>query len=186
LKVKPKSMVCLPIVAKSKRVDYLKKSGVPRTSLYTAFYLENIREAMKPIKSGNDTYTLPMTILPDGAAHRDFCLCLAKSFLYPVDDTGAWVTAAFSDPNTWIGKEMRLVTEWLSTREMAAIASRVSGKTILPMELDEEAFQATKYTDNPLDEELWKSKLFAVQVYVSGWSLLIYRILLKVELEIRK
>ena len=82
-----------------------------------------------------------------------------------MDDTGAWVTAAFSDPNTWIGKDMRLVTEWLSTREMAAIASRVSGKTILPMELDEEAFQATKYTDNPLDEELWKSKLFAVQVY---------------------
>jgi hypothetical protein len=47
---------------------------------------------------------------------------------------------------------------------MATIASRVSGKTILPMELDEEAFQATKYTGNPLDEELWKSKLFAVQV----------------------
>lgn len=82
-----------------------------------------------------------------------------------MDDTGAWVTAAFSDPDTWIGKDMRLVTEWLSTREMAAIASSVSGKTVLPMELDEEAFQASKYTGNPLDEELWKSKLFAVQVH---------------------
>ena len=97
------------------------------------------------------------------------------------------MTAAFSDPNTWIGKDMRLVTEWLSTREMAAIASRVSGKTILPMELDEEAFQASKYTGNPLDEELWKSKLFAVQVHdlVKG-SWLTCRILLKVELGTRR
>ena len=110
--------------------------------------------------------------------------------MYPVDDTGAWVTAAFSDPDTWIGKDMRLVTEWLSTRDMATIASRVSGKTILPMELDEEAFQATKYTGNPLDEELWKSKLFAVQVCnhsrLFGITLLIGRIPLRAGLEIRK
>jgi uncharacterized protein YbjT (DUF2867 family) len=84
--------------------------------------------------------------------------------MYPVDDTGAWVTAAFSDPKTWIGKDMRLVTEWLSTREMASIASRVSGKKVLPMELDQAAFEAPKHTGNPLDEELWRSKLFAVKV----------------------
>lgn len=104
-----------------------------------------------------------------------------------MDDTGAWVTAAFNDPNTWLGKDMRLVTEWLSTREMAAIVSRVSGKTILPMELDEEAFQATKYTGNPLDEELWKSKLFAVQVHDFAKGIwLTYRIPLKVELGTRR
>ena len=74
MKVKPKSMVGFLIVTKSDMVDYLKKSGVPRTSLYTAFYLENIREAMKPIKSGNDTYTLPMTILPDGTVPKYSCL----------------------------------------------------------------------------------------------------------------
>lgn len=142
-------------------LEYLKQSGVPRTSLYTAFYIENIRESMKTIKSG-DTYTLPMTILPDGTLLLR--LTIAKSFMYPVDDTGAWVTAAFSNPETWIGKDMRLVTEWLSTREMAAIASRVSGKKVLPMELDQAAFEAPKHTGNPLDEELWRSKLFAVKV----------------------
>jgi len=47
-------------------VEYLKQSGVPRTSLYTAFYIENIREAMKMKREG-DTYILPMTILPDGS-----------------------------------------------------------------------------------------------------------------------
>jgi uncharacterized protein YbjT (DUF2867 family) len=81
-----------------------------------------------------------------------------------VDDTGAWVTAAFLDPDTWIGKDMRLVTEWLSTREMAAIASRVSGKKIVPMELDEKTFYASMHTGNPIDEELSRSKRFAVQV----------------------
>jgi uncharacterized protein YbjT (DUF2867 family) len=84
--------------------------------------------------------------------------------MYPADDTGAWVTAAFMDPETWIGKDMRLVTEWLSTRDMAEIASRVSGKKVLPMELDQAAFEATQYTD-PMAEELYKSKLWAVNVH---------------------
>jgi uncharacterized protein YbjT (DUF2867 family) len=91
-------------------------------------------------------------------------LTIAKTFLYPVDDTGAWVAAAFTDPDTWIGKDMRLVTEWLSTREMAAIASRVSGKKVLPIELDQAALEAASRTGNPVDEELYRSKLFAVKV----------------------
>jgi uncharacterized protein YbjT (DUF2867 family) len=143
-------------------LEYLKASGVPRTSLYTAFYIENIREQMKMKKVG-DAYILPMVILPDGTAT---CVLSykAKTFLYPVDDTGAWVTTAFMDPDTWIGKDMRLVTEWLSTREMAAIASRVSGKKVLPVELDEAAFEAASHPGNSIDDELYRSKLFAVKV----------------------
>ena len=60
--------------------------------------------------------------------------------MYRADETGAWVAAAFLDPDNWIGRDMRLVTEWLSTREMAAIASQVAGKWVIPMELDEESF----------------------------------------------
>lgn len=117
---------------------------------------------MKMKKIG-DTYILPMAILPDGTV-SPVLSDPAKSFLYPVDDTGAWVTAAFMDPGMWIGKDMRLVTEWLSTREMAAIASRVSGKNVLPIELGEAAFEAAKHTGNPIDDELYRSKLFAVKV----------------------
>jgi hypothetical protein len=47
-------------------LEYLKQSGVPRTSLYTAFYIENIRESMPPKKLGEGEYMLPMAILPDG------------------------------------------------------------------------------------------------------------------------
>jgi|SRR5579859_4115765 len=84
--------------------------------------------------------------------------------MYPVNDTGAWVTAAFLDPESWIGEDVRPATDWLSTRDMTAIASRVSRKKVVPLELDAEAFQATRHVGNPLDEELFKSKLFAVRV----------------------
>jgi hypothetical protein len=47
-------------------VEYLKQSGVPRTSLYTSFYIENfLNPMMKPEKTEDDTYILPMQIPPD-------------------------------------------------------------------------------------------------------------------------
>ena len=57
---------------------------------------------------------------------------------------------------------MRIATEWLSTREMAEIASRVSGEKVVPMELDEAAFEATKKNGDPVSEELYRSKLYAI------------------------
>jgi hypothetical protein len=66
--------------------------------------------------------------------------------------------------NEWIGKDMRIVTEWLSTREMAEIASRVSGKKVMPMEIDEAAFKAMGETDDRVAAELYRSKRFAVEV----------------------
>ena len=43
--------------------EYLKASGVSRTSLYTSFYFET----NKPPQKGDDgTYTIPFGILPDG------------------------------------------------------------------------------------------------------------------------
>src|SRR5271154_5039366 len=57
---------------------------------------------------------------------------------------------------------MRIATEWLSSREMAEIASRASGAKVVPMELDEAAFEATGKTGDPVSEELYKSKLYAI------------------------
>ena len=46
--------------------EYLKESGVPRTSLYTGAYIENFLNPMlTPKKIGEDTYLLPFPILPD-------------------------------------------------------------------------------------------------------------------------
>ena len=48
-------------------VDYLKESGVPRTSLYTGFYIENfLNPVMAPKKQEDGSYLLPFPTLPDG------------------------------------------------------------------------------------------------------------------------
>lgn len=84
-----------------------------------------------------------------------------KIFCFSASETGAWVLAAFKDPKTWIGKDIRLVTEWLSARDMAAIAARVSGNKVEPLELDEAAFEQTKHATWPGAEEFYYNmKLF--------------------------
>jgi hypothetical protein len=130
--------------------------------------MENIRDSWHPVKSPDGAYIIPIAILPDGNS-RGEGLTIAKMFMYPADETGAWVTAAFLDPGTWIGRDMRLVTEWLSTREMAAIASRVSGKHVLPMELDEESFELEEWVGDcrrALQEQALGSKCMASSLKV--------------------
>jgi hypothetical protein len=112
-------------------------------------------------------------------------LITAKNPCFPVDDTGAWVTAAFLDPETWIDKDLRVVTEWLSMRDMATIASRVTGKKVVPIELDEASFEATKDADYPSAEEFYLNFKFFVTV-ISFIFVLMYSINRKLELGIRK
>lgn len=85
-------------------------------------------------------------------------------FAFPSRDTGAWVLAAFKDPETWIGKDMRIVTEWLTIREMAATASRVTGKKVICLELDQAGFEATKDAPWPGANEIYLNMLFFVKV----------------------
>ena len=59
---------------------------------------------------------------------------------------------------------MRIVTEWLSTRDMAAILSKVSGKKVEPLELDEAAFEQTKYWQYPGAEEFYYNMKFFMMV----------------------
>jgi hypothetical protein len=47
---------------------------------------------------------------------------------------------------------------------MAEIASRVSGKKVVPMEIDEAAFKSMGETDDRVAAELFRSKRFAVEV----------------------
>lgn len=73
-------------------LEYLKESGVPRTSLYTGFYIENfLNPMMAPKKIGDDSYLLTLTILPDRIFPSLMRLTTDPIFAYPVNDTGAWV-----------------------------------------------------------------------------------------------
>jgi hypothetical protein len=91
-------------------------------------------------------------------------LIVARFFVYPVGDTGAWVRAAFNDPDTWINNDMRIVTEWLSARDMSSIASKVTGKNITNLELDQAGFEASKDLPWPGAEDIYLNFLFFVKV----------------------
>jgi len=83
---------------------------------------------------------------------------------YPAHDTGAWVVAAFNDPQRWVDEDMRIVTEWWSARQLAEIMSKVSGKKVIPMDLTMEEFEKTRYADWPGAEDIYLNMLFFVQV----------------------
>lgn len=59
---------------------------------------------------------------------------------------------------------MNVVTEWLTTREMAAIASRVTGKRVTAMEIDQAAFEESKNAPWPNAGEVYLNMLFFVKV----------------------
>ncbi|KAF8587045.1 NmrA-domain-containing protein [Ramaria rubella] len=121
--------------------DYLKESGVPRTSIYTAFYFENFTGLAALRKRDDGSYDFPLPLITD-----------APFAIYSVADTGAYALAAFLHPETWLNQDIRITSEYLSTREIAKALSDVSGKTVHVLEIDEKAFATLK--GNPLPEEL--------------------------------
>ncbi|TDL19695.1 NAD-binding protein [Rickenella mellea] len=124
--------------------DYLKASGVPRTSLYTAFYYENFATFFKLAKNadGGLEANWPPVMLSDGPLG-----------MYAVEDTGAWVLEAFKNPTEWVGKDIRVIAEVVTPRAAAKTLSDILGKPVKLAEVNEEAFESTK--DIPQLKELY-------------------------------
>jgi uncharacterized protein YbjT (DUF2867 family) len=125
--------------SKARVNDYLLQSGLNRTSIYTAGYYENFEKQLRPKKiadedTGATFYELDFNcILPD-----------AKLFAFSGREIGAWVTEAFLHPTKYIDSDLKLVVEWLTTREMAKTASRVTGLDVRPRECTEEDLEKTQ------------------------------------------
>jgi len=94
--------------------EYLKESGMRRTSLYTLFYFENFinLEAFMLRKSSNGT-----------AVEADWPVLWADGPVpgYSVSDTGAYVLAAFKEPEKWIGRDIKAAAEIFTPRQFVAI-----------------------------------------------------------------
>ncbi|KAF8587069.1 NAD(P)-binding protein [Ramaria rubella] len=99
--------------------DYLRASGLPSTSLFTSYYFENYTRQLPLIKNFDGTFTFPVELTPD-----------IPIAVYSAAETGAWVLAAFKNPEQWIGKEMRVASEFISARDMVKVITEYSGKTI--------------------------------------------------------
>ena len=125
--------------SKAKVNDYLLASGLGRTSVYTAGYFENFEKQLRPSKqhdpvAGDPFYTLDFNcILPD-----------AKFFAFSGQEIGAWVREVFLHPETYLNRDVNLVVEWLSTREMAATASRITKLDVRPRECTMKELEETQ------------------------------------------
>ncbi|PVF95815.1 NAD(P)-binding protein [Serendipita vermifera] len=124
--------------------DYLKDSGIPRTSLYTSWFAENIGSPFFPIKrQPSGELLLDLTYKTDGQLGAIYA-----------GDIGKWGLVAFKDPKTWVGKDMKVITEWITPREIAQIVEEELGEKTVIKEVDDEKWKAMRH-EVPNFEELW-------------------------------
>ncbi|CAG7852465.1 SubName: Full=Uncharacterized protein {ECO:0000313/EMBL:CCA74952.1} [Serendipita indica DSM 11827] len=115
--------------------DYLKESGVPRTSLYTSFFLENIRfpQMIKINRSADGTVILDVPFKTDGQIPMIFA-----------GDIGKAALVAFKNPQQWIGKDFKIVTEWATPRDIAKTIESELGEKVTINEVDDAQWKASR------------------------------------------
>ncbi|EJD00672.1 NmrA-domain-containing protein [Fomitiporia mediterranea MF3/22] len=123
--------------------DYLKQTNLPRTSLYTAFYYENL-------------LTFPnLNIEKDDAGKlvADWPVFWTDGPIggYSAAETGAYVLEALKKPKEWIGKDLRVVSDVFTPRQFITAVSEVTGQEIAIREYDREKFNESR----AYSEELW-------------------------------
>ncbi|CAE6459329.1 unnamed protein product [Rhizoctonia solani] len=122
--------------------DFLIASKLPRTSIYLTFYYSNLFlfDAIK--KRTDGTFQMELFFPTDSPIPS-----LSAS------DVGGFVLAAFLDPAKWIGRDMRLCTEFITPREYATIFEEVSGKPVHVKEVSLDDFM--QMNGNPYPPEVW-------------------------------
>ncbi|KZV93492.1 NAD(P)-binding protein [Exidia glandulosa HHB12029] len=124
--------------------EYLKASGVPRTSFFNCSYFENLHKFGFLKKLDDESFSVELPTLPDSWIPS-----------YSVTQSGGWVLQAFKHPEQWIGKDMYAVSEYISPRTATETLRRVTGKSIKFEPLSVDAFEAMGKSDNPYVRELY-------------------------------
>ncbi|KIM28638.1 hypothetical protein M408DRAFT_69369 [Serendipita vermifera MAFF 305830] len=125
---------------KARANDYLIESGLPRTSIYLSYFLENLR-GLDIRRNHAGTLVFHTNLKTDG-----------KIPMIAASDIGGWALAAFKDPDTWIGKDMKIAVEYMTPKDIAARAASVFGEPVHVQHVSEEAWNASR---SPGFEEIW-------------------------------
>lgn len=125
--------------------EYLKASGVPRTSFYNAFYFENIIGQMGMFKKADDgSFSVEIPHPEDSYIPS-----------YSVDQSGGWVLAAFKNPTEYIGKDIIAVGENITPKKYAEVLGKALGKTVTAKSPSREEFYLMGHSPNPFVVELF-------------------------------
>ncbi|KAJ1302011.1 hypothetical protein OPQ81_000846 [Rhizoctonia solani] len=122
--------------------DFLIASKLPRTSIYLTFYYSNVFFFDAIRKRTDGTFQMDIFFPTDSPIPS------ISEF-----DVGGFVLAAFLDPAKWLGKDMRLCTEFITPREYATIFEEVSGKPVHVKEMSLDDFM--EINNNPYPSEVW-------------------------------
>ncbi|KAH7345612.1 hypothetical protein B0J17DRAFT_44550 [Rhizoctonia solani] len=117
---------------KAKAATYLRASGVPWTVFATSFYFNTLNSfdaITRDPRTGGWRFYLP------------FPSDIPMPSISP-RDIGAYITAAFINPEEWIGKDMNIVNEYITPREYAEIFADVTCSYVELTEVTREEFLA--------------------------------------------
>ena len=138
--------------------DYLIESGLGRTSLYAAAYYENFAMQLRPKGHSEGTqtyYTLNFNHIPPDS----------KFFAFSGSDIGAWVCEAFKHPNKYLNCDLKLVVEWLTVKEMATTASRVTRLDVRAEESTLENLEQSR-KGGEIFEDLYRMTRYYIEVRI--------------------
>jgi len=122
--------------------DYLKESGIPRTSIYTASFWENLGHPFFGLKrDSNGTLLLDVPYATDGPMPS-----IAGS------DCGVIAGIALQNPEKYIGKDIHAAMDVTTPRKLAALMQEIVGEKVNVKEMSMEEFDKSKET---AWEELW-------------------------------
>lgn len=131
--------------------EYLKASGVPRTTFCNPFYYENlVNPYMGAVKKEEDgTLVLGLSIPED---------TLLPS--YSNDQAGAWILTVFKNPSEWIGEEIFPIAEFNTPKTFAAVMSKALGQEVKAKPLSREDFFKLADDPNPFVKEVFLAMKF--------------------------
>ncbi|KAG7086574.1 hypothetical protein E1B28_002520 [Marasmius oreades] len=158
--------------SKAEIEDRVIESGIPYTFVYIPMYYENFWTSFfAPSYDEEKGFTWTIAFMPD-----------IPIFAFSVSDLGAWVVPAFREPKEWTGeshcllysarpssiilqgKAIKLVTEFLSIRDIATQFSEVTGeKAGIALEMAYEQFEASRYANHPAAESMYFSWEYVIR-----------------------
>jgi uncharacterized protein YbjT (DUF2867 family) len=106
--------------------EYARAIGLPATVLRPVFFMENWGGMKDTILGGQ----LPQPLSPDTQLQQ-----------IAVDDVGAFVALAFSDPDRWIGRSLEIAGDELSMTKTAETLSRVLNREVKYVQVPWDAFE---------------------------------------------
>ncbi|KAH7096872.1 NAD(P)-binding protein [Auriculariales sp. MPI-PUGE-AT-0066] len=149
-----------------RRVDrYLASTDIPYTLFQNTFYFENLvnpgyhmliprpSTAQSPEVSYIVNIPQPLdTPIP----------------MYSVEQTGSWVLRAFKHPEEWLGQRMLAISEMVTTRQLADVLTRETGKQFVALEITQDEFHAQATSENPYVRELYTMYKNFVELYTAA------------------